>query len=227
MRTIEIYADGADLRTMAALSEKVAGFTTNPSLMKKAGITDYRVFAREVLAIAGGRPVSFEVLADDLQEMERQARVIAGWGAGVFVKIPVTNSLGESTGPVIRALTADGIRVNVTAIMTPGQARGAVEAIAQPGSIVSIFAGRIADCGHDPYAIVWDAVSVARAGGTRVLWASARQVYSVIEARRACADIITLTPDLIAKVDGFGRDLRAYSLETVLQFKKDAEGITL
>lgn len=234
VKPIEIYADGADLKTMAALAEKVAGFTTNPSLMKKAGITDYRQFAREVLAIAGGKPVSFEVLADDLPTMLGQAREIASWGENVFVKIPVMNAGAETTGPVIAALNKNGVRVNVTAVMTTGQARAACTCLnwdpdkPTPG-IISVFAGRIADAGHDPYAIVWDAVAAARASGgeIRILWASARQAYSVIEAQRAGAHIITLTPDLIAKLSMFGRDLNAYSLETVRQFLKDAEGITL
>lgn len=228
---IEIYADGADLKTMARLEPKVAGFTTNPSLMKKAGITDYRTFAREVLAIANGKPVSFEVLADDLEAMLRQAIELASWGENVYVKIPVMNSMGETTGPVIGALVKNGVHVNVTAVMTLGQANAASACLnwgeANPDSIVSIFAGRIADAGQDPAPIVWEAARVAHYNGARVLWASARQVFSVIEAQRAGADIITLTPDLIEKTAMFGRDLNEYSLETVRQFKRDAEGITL
>lgn len=228
-RRVEIYADGADLRSMALLAARddVKGLTTNPSLLRQSGVTDYRTFAREVLALSGGKPVSFEVLSDDLHEMEEQAREIASWGENVFVKIPITNSAGEFAGPVIGRLTVSGIKVNVTAVFTAKQAKAAAEAMAFPGNIISVFAGRIADTGVSPARIVLDAVMAARRAGARVLWASARQVYSVIEAENVGADIITLTPSLIEKLRDFGRDLDEFSLATVKQFAKDAEGITL
>lgn len=226
-RRIAIYLDGADLKVMAAMIGRVDGVTTNPSILKRAGVTDYRAFAREVLAIAGGKPVSFEVLADDFETMTGQAREIAGWGENVLVKIPVVNGDGLSTGSVIEALTRDGIRVNVTAIMTSSQAVGAMARMRCAGNIVSVFAGRIADAGFSPRRTVVDTLMTARRVSAQVLWASARQVYSVIEAEQAGADIITLQPEMIAKLDGFGRDLEQFSLETVKQFVKDAEGITL
>lgn len=230
-RRIEIFADGADLETMARIQPSVSGFTTNPSILRKAGVKDYREFAREVLAIAVGKPVSFEVLADDFETMERQAREIASWaswGNNVFVKIPITNAAGVFTGPVISSLTERGrIKVNVTAVFTAAQARAAADAMRGEGNIISVFAGRIADAGVSPARTVLESVMSARRVGARVLWASARQVYSVIEAEKVGADIITLTPDLIAKLPMFGRDLGEYSLETVRQFAKDAEGIAL
>lgn len=226
-RRIEIYADGADLKTMAALAERCAGCTTNPSLMRKAGITDYRKFAREVLAIWQGKPVSFEVLADDLPTMERQALEIAGWGENVYVKIPIMTGEPRMTIPLVSRLADQRIKVNVTAVFTTAQAAQAIQAIGMRKGIVSVFAGRIADAGDDAARTVIVASALAASYGAHILWASARQAYSVIEAERAGADIITLTPDLIAKLDGFGRDLEQYSLETVRQFVKDAEGITL
>lgn len=222
-----IYGDGADLATMArlAVDDRIAGLTTNPSLMKQSGVTDYREFANSVLNIAHGKPVSFEVLADDLKEMERQAKVIASWGkwGNVYVKIPITNSEGKSTAPVIAALSSLGIRVNVTAVFTTAQA-AAIKLLLSPLDIVSVFCGRIADSGVDP-----EDTMMAVRGQIRckLLWASTREVFNVKQAERCGCDIITLTPDLIAKMDGFGRDLNEYSLATVLQFKRDAEGVTL
>lgn len=225
-RKIAVYADGADLKTMAALYERCDGCTTNPSLMKKAGITDYRAFAREVLAIWQQKPVSFEVLADDIEGIVRQATDIASWGKNVFIKVPVLNVRGDLNFYALQKLSQEGMRINVTAIMTPEQARRARDCMSGPGHIFSVFAGRIADTGQDPVASVIQTRG-ALGRGALILWASARQAYSVIEAETARADIITLTPDLIAKLDGFGRDLDEYSRETVAQFIKDAEGITL
>lgn len=224
---VKIYLDGADLATMKILAGSVDGVTTNPSLMKKAGITEYRSFARAVLDAVGGKPVSFEVLADDLPGMERQAREIAAWGDNVYVKVPVTNSKGEFSGPVIAALSEDGIKLNVTAVFSYGQVQRVWGALERPGSIVSIFAGRIADTGVDPEPLVRQFAEIAHRNGTRILWASAREVFNVVQAERCGCDIITLAPDMIRKLDDFGRDLTAYSLETVRQFYKDAEGISL
>lgn len=225
---VSIFADGADLAAIRKLAQdpRVDGMTTNPSLMRRAGIQDYRSFARAVLEAANGKPVSFEVLADDLDGMERQAREIASWG-NVYVKVPITNAAGLFTGPVIAALSDDGIRVNVTAVLSYSQAQRAWGCLERPGNIVSIFAGRIADTGTDPVPLVRSFTEIARRNGTRVLWASTRQVYDVVLAEQAGADIITLTPDLIAKLSLRGKNLEQYSLETVQQFQRDAEGITL
>ena len=222
-----IYSDGAGLAQMKVYADdqRVAGFTTNPSLMKSAGITNYRDFADAVLGIIGDKPVSFEVFSDDLIRMEAEAREIASWGDNVWVKIPIVNSSGASTGKVIRRLTEDGIKVNVTAVMTVLQAALVLADILQPESIISVFAGRIADTWVDPEPIVMACASLAR-GRASVLWASARETLNVMQADRAGAKIITLTPELIAKLHLRGRDLAKYSLETVKQFHSDGMGIS-
>jgi transaldolase len=222
-----IYADGAGIKQMQvyAKDERISGFTTNPSLMKQQGISNYRTFAAWVIDLIGDKPVSFEVLADDFDEMESQALEIAEWGKKVFVKIPVTNSRGESTAAVIRRLTENGVNVNVTAVMTPLQAALAVANMRSPGGIVSVFAGRIADTGVDPEPLITACSVIAKAHGQRVLWASAREVFNVVQAERSGADIITLSPELISKLDMRERDLTAYSLETVRQFHSDGMGI--
>lgn len=224
---VKVYADGADPAAMRALAERVAGFTTNPSLMKQAGITDYRAFAQQVLTVAAGKPVSFEVLSDEPAEMCRQAREISSWGRNVFVKIPVVHADGTSCEDVIATLAAENIKVNVTAVMTNHQVAAAMYALAGKPGIVSIFAGRIADTGRDPVATVRYAKTYCNESHVRVLWASTREVLNVDQADKAGADIITLTPALIEKLRGIGRDLDAYSVETVRQFHRDAEGITL
>lgn len=223
-----IYCDGADLETMRAMAkdERVEGFTTNPSLMKKAGVTKYREFAEAVLDAIGKKPVSFEVFADDFKTMEEQAREIASWGDNVYVKIPVTNTLANPAYDLIWRLARSGVKVNVTAIMTAHQGRIAVDSLDGTG-IVSIFAGRIADTGVDPTRAVRSAKAKAGMSGTQILWASAREIYNVVQAQEAGADIITLSPDLIGKLSGFGRNLMQYSLETVKQFHRDAEGYAL
>ena len=223
-----IYADGADLQQMEVLAqdERIAGFTTNPSLCRKAGVTDYRAFANAVLDIAGDLPVSFEVFADECSEMERQAREIQSWGKNVYVKIPVTNTRGDPSYDLIYRLAQSGISVNVTAVFTPQQARFSVDALDGTG-ILSVFAGRIADCGSDPERIMRSARAKIGSEGTLLLWASAREVYNVKQAEDCGCDIITLSPDLIAKLSGFGRSLAEYSLETVRQFHRDAAGYSL
>jgi transaldolase len=226
MVTAGIYADGADLSAMRELSGKVEGWTTNPSLLKKSGIVDYREFAHAVAEFAGGLPVSYEVLAGDMEGMLREARDIAKWPGNVFVKIPVLTVSGAFTGSVISRLTQEGVSVNVTAIMTLDQVNMVLASLQRPGSIISIFAGRIADTGVDPEPIVKQAVRAAK-GEHSILWASVREVFNVVQASRCGADIITLTPELIKKMDGFGRDLTEYSIETVRQFARDAEDITL
>lgn len=222
---IKVFADGADPSQMATLESKVDGFTTNPSLMKSAGINDYRAFAKEVLAITQ-KPVSFEVLSDDWREMEAQAREIAAWGRNVYVKIPVTNCAGESSAPLIDKLAQDGIRLNVTAVMTQRQINNVQIALNGKPSIVSVFAGRIADTGVDP-CYTMKRARFAIGSPVLLLWASAREVYNVYQADQLGCDIITLAPDLIKKLSLRGKGLTEYSRETVQQFHRDAEGLTI
>ena len=222
---IKLYLDGADLASMAALIDQCDGVTTNPSLCRKAGVTDYREFARQVLAITGNKPVSFEVFADDLPGMERQAQEIAGWGDNVFVKIPITNTAAESTAPLIERLAASGVRVNVTAVLTKAQVREAVNALNGAEAIVSIFCGRIRDTGRDALQTVRYAMQLTGVGNTSVLWASTREIYNVYEAEEVGCDIITVAPDLLKKLEMRGRDLTVLSLETVQQFYRDAKEV--
>ena len=225
---IKIYADGADLATMAELAKdsRIAGFTTNPSLMKKAGIADYCDFAKQVLAIVGDKPVSFEVFADDFAGMERQAQEIASWGKNVYVKIPITNTAGESTVEVIEHMVAIGVKVNVTAILTKQQTYLALRALDDSDGIVSIFAGRIADAGLDPVKAIRYAAN-QRCGKTKILWASTREVYNVVQADGCGCDIITCSPQIIAKLPGLGQSLEQRSLETVQEFFADGKEYSL
>ena len=221
---MKIYLDGADLDTLKAMEHRIDGVTTNPSIMKKAGIDNYKSFAAAVLMLTN-KPVSFEVFADDLDGMERQAREIASWGENVYVKLPVTNTQGESLAPLMKHLGASGVKINATAIMTMEQINTVARSLVGP-SILSIFCGRIADTGRDPVPFITTALRVKHSE-TQVLWASTREVYNVKQAEQAGADIITMTPDLIKKMDLFGKDLAQYSLETVQMFYNDAKGITL
>jgi transaldolase len=225
-RKIAIFADGADLAGMRAMyaNPAIAGFTTNPTLMRKAGITDYKAFALEVLRAIPDRPVSFEVFADEPAPMEAQAREIATWGTNVNVKIPVLNTKGVYCGPLIRRLSADGIQLNVTAVFSSEQVEQIVEDLAlQTPAIVSVFAGRIADTGRDPipYMKKYREMLAVRPQA-KLLWASPREVLNVVHAEEAGCHIITATNDLLAKLDLFGKDLGAYSLETVQMFHQDA-----
>ena len=225
---IKLFADGANLSEMLALykNPKIAGFTTNPTLMRKVGITDYVAFAHEVLAAIPDRPVSFEVFADDLDGMLAQGRAIASWGKNVNVKIPVTNTQGEYTGPVLEALAHSGVSLNVTAIMTVEQVKQVARSIAGGApSIVSVFAGRIADTGVDPVPHMIECRKVLRgtAPDAELLWASPRELLNVFHADEAGSDIITATPDILAKLALVGKDLVGYSLETVQMFHRDAE----
>lgn len=230
---IKVFADGADLASMCRLADddRIRGFTTNPSLLKKAGVTDYAAFARAALTIAGGRPVSFEVLADDFAEMERQARVIASWGEAAWVKIPVTNTRGEPAYALISKLSRAGVRLNVTAVFTADQVRrvGAALAVGTVPAVVSVFAGRICDAGVDVAEwLRWYRVDLRIAcPRAEMLWASPRQVYDYVLASRAGCDIITMTPDLIAKLSLLGKSLEEYSRETVEMFYRDAQGAGL
>lgn len=223
---IKIFADGADLDDIARLAGNplIKGFTTNPTLMRKAGISDYEAFARTVLHTVPDRPVSFEVFADHLPAMIGQGRQIASWGDNANVKIPVTNSEGVFCGAVIDALSSEGIMVNVTAVMTTTQ----VERIARcltPGvpAIVSVFAGRVADTGRDPVPDMRRCLEIlAPCPGAELLWASPRELLNIFQADEIGCNIITVTNDLFSKLALVGKDLDAYSLETVKMFRRDA-----
>lgn len=223
---IHLYADGADVRDMLAAAESgiVKGFTTNPTLMRKSGITDYEAFAREALDRVKGMPISFEVFADEFDEMERQAKRIATWGEGVFVKIPITNTRGESSVPLIARLSAAGVKLNITAILTVDQVRAVVEAL-DPGvpAIISIFAGRIADTGRDPVPIVEESIGLAKAKPlAQVLWASPRELLNIFQADACGCHIITVTSDILKKLAMVGKSLDDLSLDTVKMFFNDA-----
>ena len=227
--SIKVYSDGAVLETMLKdlNSGLVSGFTTNPSLMKKAGITSYVGFAKEVLKDIKEFPVSFEVFADDIETMEKEAEKIASLGENVYVKIPVTNSKGESTVDLMKRLAAKGVKINATAIFTLEQVREVVGALkaGTPG-IVSVFAGRIADTGVDPVPIMKEALSICRQkDGVELLWASPRETYNIYQADELGVDIITCTSDLIQKLSLNGKDLYEYSLETVQMFLRDSTSL--
>jgi len=223
---IKLFADGADLAQMIEMYAvpAIAGFTTNPTLMKKRGVTAYAAFARRVLASIPDRPVSFEVFADELDEMEAQARVIATWGGNVNVKIPVTNTKGVFAGPLIRELSNDGVVLNVTAVFTVDQVRRIAEALdPKVPAIVSIFAGRIADSGVDPIPIMSEARSIlARLPKAELLWASPREVLNLFQADQVGCHIVTVTSDILGKLHNIGKDLDEFSLDTVKMFHNDA-----
>lgn len=227
--SIKVFSDGAVLETMLhdLNSGLVTGFTTNPSLMKKAGITSYIGFAKDVLKEITDYPVSFEVFADDLEGMEQEARRISALGDNVYVKIPVTNSKGESTAPLIDRLTAEGIKVNVTAIFTIEQVREVVDALKSgTPAVVSVFAGRIADTGVDPMPIMQEALAICRQKeGVELLWASPRETFNIYQADSLGVDIITCTSDLIKKLELKDKDLTEYSLETVQMFLRDSSSL--
>jgi transaldolase len=223
---IQIYADGAVLEEVQPLIDRyqVKGFTTNPTLMAKAGIRDYEGFAKKILAAVGGRSLSLEVFADEMGEMERQALKLASWGDNVFVKIPITNTRRESTNELVRALSKAGVKLNVTAILTTEQVDKLVPCLAEGvPAIISVFAGRISDTGVDAVPIVKHAVEVARARPkAEVLWASCREIYNVVQAAGAGAHIVTVPNDMLKKLDGLGKDLGDLSLDTVKMFRNDA-----
>ncbi len=223
---VKIFADGADFDSIVKLSSNplVKGFTTNPSLARKAGVTDYEEFGRKVLAAVPNRPVSLEVFADEFDEMARQARAIASWGPNVNVKIPVTNSRKEFSGDLIRELSEDGVVVNVTAIMTLDQVRRVTASLSpKTPAIVSVFAGRIADTGVDPVPLMAEAVSILQARPrAELIWASPRELLNVFQADDVGCHIITVTNDILSKLSLVDKDLEAYSLETVEMFRRDA-----
>jgi transaldolase len=223
---VKLFADGADLaviKTMAA-NPLITGFTTNPTLMRKAGVPDYVAFAREMLTIVPDRPISFEVFSDDFAEMEDQARAIASWGPNVYVKIPITNTRGESARPLVTRLARAGVQLNVTAIMTEAQVAEMAAALSpDTASYVSVFAGRIADTGVDPVPVVARAVELLRGlPRAEVIWASPRELLNVFQADAVGCHVITATPDVLNKLSLVGKDLTAFSLETVAMFRKDA-----
>jgi transaldolase len=223
---IGIYADGARISEMVAAARGglADGFTTNPTLMARADVPDYRAFAQEALSQIVDMPISFEVFADTLEGMERQAREIASWGPNVFVKIPALNTQGVSTVPLVRDLASEGLRVNVTAILALEQVAEVLEVMPsdRPG-IISVFAGRVADTGRDPVPHMTEAVRMAEGHpGVRVLWASPREVLNLYQARDCGCDLIAITPDLLAKISLRGRDLREFSRQTVQMFYDDA-----
>jgi transaldolase len=230
---VKIFADGADcagIREMAA-KRYIAGFTTNPTLMRKAGVADYRAFGREALDCVGGRPISFEVFSDEFEEMERQAREIASWGKNVFVKIPVTNTRAEPSYPLIRRLALAGIQLNITAMLTLQQVREVSKALADgAASYISVFAGRVADTGVDPVPVMTQALAIMRPHPTQqLIWASPRELLNVIQADAIGCHVITVTNDILKKLTLLGKDLSEYSLETVKMFESDARaaGYTL
>jgi transaldolase len=224
---VKIFADGADkagILEMYALPY-IRGFTTNPTLMQKAGLTDYRGFARDILASVPDRPISFEVFADEFDEMERQAREIATWGPNVYVKIPVTNTRREPADDLVRRLSHDGVKVNVTAILTLDQVRDVAEALRGGApACVSVFAGRIADTGRDPVPLMTEALAMLRAApAAELIWASPRELLNIFQADAIGCHIITVTNDVLRKLPLVGKDLGDYSLETVQMFHRDGQ----
>jgi len=224
---VKIFADGADVKGMVEMYGKpyIKGFTTNPTLMRKAGIKDYRAFAKEVLAAIPDRPISFEVFSDEFTEMERQAREIASWGKNVNVKIPVTNTRGEPSYKLIRTLASAGIALNVTAVFTLEQVRDVVAHLdPKTPALVSVFAGRIADTGCDPLPLMAAAHALVHTlPQAELIWASPRELLNIFHAESVHCDIITVTNDVLAKLTNVGKDLTVFSLETVQMFYSDAQ----
>ena len=223
---IKIFADGANKAQIfeAHANPLIRGFTTNPTLMRSAGITDYEVFAREVLERVKDRPISFEVFSDEFSEMERQARKIASWADNVFVKIPITNTLRESSMELAATLSHSGVKVNVTAVLTLAQVQSAAAALSGGApSVISVFAGRIADTGRDPVPFMTTAAGlIGRYSNIELLWASPRELLNIFQANDAGCDIITLQDGILAKLQVIGKNLNDYSLETVVMFRDDA-----
>ena len=224
---VKLFADGADLDSMLTLYKdpNIKGFTTNPTLMKKVGIKDYEKFARQVLKAIPDRPVSFEVFADDLTDMLAQAKVIASWGSNVNVKIPVTNTKGEFTGPIIKELSSAGVQLNITAVFTLEQVKAIAENLSyDTPAIVSVFAGRIADSGLDPMPIMRECVEILKdSPKAELLWASPRELLNIIQADEVGCHIITATPSVLGKLKLLEKDLTEFSLETVQMFYEDAQ----
>lgn len=224
--SIKIFADGADLKSIEELNKNplIKGFTTNPTLMRKSNVKDYRPFAMDVISIIKGRPVSFEVFSDDFEIMEKQALQIASWGENVYVKIPITNTRGEDAGPLVRRLTKAGVKVNVTALTTTKQVEHIVNYLADDTpSCVSVFAGRVADTGRDPIPIMAESIQLLhKRPFAELIWASPRELLNIFQGESVGCHIITVTNDLLAKIPIIGKDLSEYSMETVQMFYRDA-----
>jgi transaldolase len=223
---VKLFADGADKAEILAAHSipLVRGFTTNPTLMRSAGVKDYEAFAHEILAVVQDRPISFEVFSDDFCEMERQARTIASWGDNVFVKIPVMNTQGQSSLDLAKRLSHSGVKLNVTAVLTLEQVDCAAAALGGGApSVISVFAGRIADTGRDPIPTMSSAAKiVSRYSNIELLWASPRELLNIFQADDAGCDIITVPQSILAKLPTIGKNLNDYSLETVMMFHNDA-----
>ncbi len=223
---VRIFGDGAEMAGIVDLAKKpwIKGFTTNPTLMNKAGITDYKAFALEVLKVINDRPISFEVFSDEFAEMEAQALQIASWGPNVNVKIPVTNTRREFAGPLISRLSRAGVALNITAIMTVDQVQRVVDALeGNAPAFISVFAGRIADTGRDPLPIMEDSLRRLKTRpNTDLIWASPRELLNIMQADAMGCDIITVTNDILKKLSQVGKDLDDFSLETVQMFRDDA-----
>jgi transaldolase len=224
---VEVFADGADRAGMLEMYAKpfVKGFTTNPTLMRKAGVSDYEAFAKEILAAIPDRPISFEVFADDFAEMERQARRITTWGKNVSVKIPITNTKQEISIALVRKLSRDGIALNVTALFTLEQVQAVVDAVKGGAPCyVSVFAGRIADTGRDPVPLMAAALDKLKAApNTKLIWASPRELLNIFQADEIGCHVITVTNDILKKLSLVGKNMEEYSLETVKMFYEDGK----
>lgn len=231
--SIDIYADGADLDSIRKLAADplIAGFTTNPTLLRKAGVTDYAGFSHQMLEVVPDRPISFEVVADTVEEISRQALQIATWGENVFVKLPITTTDGTSLAPLAKDLAGEGVKLNVTALMTTDQVAEITPALADgPDCFVSVFAGRIADTGRDPVPLMVESLRImAPYPNMRLIWASPRELLNVFQADEIGCPVITVTPDVLTKLALVGKDLTEFSLETVQMFFDDAaaSGFTL
>lgn len=223
---IKLYADGADLKDMIGAYNEgiVSGFTTNPTLMRKAGVKNYEEFAKAALKAIPDLPISFEVFSDEPDGMEREARKITGWGDNAYIKIPVTNTRGESTASLVKKLSHDGLKLNVTAILTAEQVKQVSRALSpSTPSIVSVFAGRIADTGRDPVPIMKEAAGILKSNTrSELLWASTRELLNLVQAESCGCHIITITNDILKKVPMLGKDLKELSLDTVKMFYNDA-----
>lgn len=223
---VKIFADGADKTGMLEMYEKtyIHGLTTNPTLMKKAGVTDYKGFCKDILSVINDKPLSFEVFSDDFSEMERQAHEIASWGENVYVKIPITNTKSESCYQLIKNLSDQNIKVNVTALMTIGQVKGVCDNLnSSVPSYISIFAGRIADTGVDPIPVMKEALSIMKSQpSSELIWASPRELLNVLQADQIGCHVITVTNDILRKLSLIDYDLESYSLDTVKMFHEDA-----
>jgi len=224
---IKLFMDGAQKEAMTQAYQKgvIQGFTTNPSLMRKAGVTDYEEFAKKMLVAIPDRSISFEVFSDDFGDMEKEARKIAPWGGNVYVKIPITNTKGESSIPLVRKLSGEKFTLNVTAILTLDQVRAVKDALnPNAKSIVSVFAGRIADTGQDPIPIMSESAQILKSNpNAELLWASCRELLNIFQADRCGCHIITVSPDILKKLPMINQDLKELSLDTVKQFYRDAQ----